>query len=621
MLQINNLNKSFGTRALFKDLTLTVNPKEKIGLVGRNGCGKSSLFRIILNEMDFDSGSINISKNYKIGYLKQNISFSEKTVLEETSRIFGGAENEMWKSKKILSGLGFSAADMDANPLELSGGFKIRIELAKLLLSDSDLLLLDEPNNYLDIAAIRHLKNFLKEWQREFILITHDRIFMDSVITHCAAIHRLSARKIEGQTQKLYAQIAKDEEIYEQTRKNLEKKRKQTEIFISRFRAKARLAGMVQSRIKTLQKQENAEKLESIEDLEFSFSRLPFPAAKMLDVNNLIFGYSPERILIENLNFQVLRKERICIAGKNGKGKSTLLKLLYGALNPLRGNIKCHPELKINYYAQSDIGTLNPLKTVFEEIISSDSSCLPQKARDIAGSMMFSGQDALKKISLLSGGEKARVLFGKILASPAHLLLLDEPTNHLDIESVQSLIDAIDEFEGSIILATHNEEILYGIAQKLIVFDGGRVFFFDGGYEDFLNFRGWEGENFSALELNRNSKKAAGTANTVSSSDPSQKRKLKSRLIQEKSKNINPLKEEIAAIENKIRTLEIAADENNKTLIQASLDKNIEVLSRLPKTIKEMHFEIEALYSALSEKSYVLEMKEKYYSQEINKLS
>ena len=270
MIKITDLSKSFDSRILFDNLNLSINAKERVGLVGRNGHGKTTLFKIILNEMDYDSGTISIPKNYKLGYLQQHISFSKNTAVDEACLALpSGEKDEKWKAEKILSGLGFSKDDMLKNPLDLSGGYKIRINLAKVLLSDADMLMLDEPNNYLDIVAIRWLSSFLRSWKGELMLITHDRNFMDSVITHCAAIHRTKARKVEGTTQKLYEQIEKEEEIYEKTRLNIEKKRKQTEIFIRRFRAKARLAGMVQSRIKSPEKQETLEELTQIEELIF----------------------------------------------------------------------------------------------------------------------------------------------------------------------------------------------------------------------------------------------------------------------------------------------------------------------------------------------------------------
>lgn len=605
MIKITDLNKTFGSRVLFDNLNLSINSKERVGLVGRNGHGKTTLFKIILGEMEYDSGSINIPKNYKIGYLQQHINFTKQTAVEEAC--LGLPENEKdekWKAEKILSGLGFSQSDMNKNPMDFSGGYKIRINLAKVLLSDADMLMLDEPNNYLDIVAIRWLIGFLRSWKGELLLITHDRSFMDSVVTHCAAIHRTKARKVEGNTQKLYEQIEKEEEIYEKTRVNAEKKRKQTEIFIRRFRAKARLAGMVQSRIKSLEKQETLDELTQIEDLDFSFSSLPFNAAKMMSVHNLKFGYTDDNILIKNLSFDILKRDRICVIGKNGKGKSTLLKVLAERLKAVSGSVKTHPDLKMAYFVQSDSANLNPLKTVYEEVLSTDSKCLPQKARNIAGSMMFSGDDALKKIEILSGGEKSRVLLGKILVKPAHLLLLDEPTNHLDIESCESLIDAINEFPGSVILVTHNEEILHNIADRLIVFDRDKVSVFEGSYQDFLNKNGWEDEG----DVLKN--KTAKNEKVLSREEVKKQRAL---IIQEKSKILKPLEDKISNLEKEIASKEKELNTNTENLIKASMEQNAAQLAEFSKTDKTLKKEIEQKYNDLQETTINFEQKSEYY--------
>ena len=606
MIKITDLNKSFGSRVLFDNLNLNVNEKERVGLVGRNGHGKTTLFKILLGEMDYDSGSVTMPKNYKVGYLEQHINFTKSTAIDEACTALQESEkDEKWKAEKILSGLGFSSSDMLKNPHEFSGGYKIRINLAKVLLSDSNMLMLDEPNNYLDIVAIRWLSGFLRAWKGELLLITHDRNFMDSVITHCAAIHRTKSRKVEGTTAKLYEQIEKEEEIYEKTRLNVEKKRKQTEIFIRRFRAKARLAGMVQSRIKCLEKQENMDELSEIENLDFSFSGINFHAAKMLGAHNVSFGYTPDNMLMQKLSFDILKKDRICVIGKNGKGKSTLLKLLADRLSASEGSIKKHPDLKTSYFVQSDSANLNPKKTIFEEIMNSDNDCLPQKARNISGAMMFGGDDSLKKIEVLSGGEKSRVLLGKILVKPCHLLLLDEPTNHLDMESCESLIDAVNEFQGSVILVTHNEELLHNIAEKLIIFDRGKASVFEGTYQDFLDSRGWEDEGGSLKQKNNKKGKIFSKEEI---------KKQRALLIQEKSKTLKPLEEKISGIEKEIAAKERELSVNTEKLIQASIEKDIAFLAEGPKNDKRLRTELDSLYNNFASFTDEFEKKTEHFN-------
>lgn len=417
MIKISGLNKAFTTKVLFDDLNLNINRGEKIGLVGRNGHGKSTLFQMILGNVEPDSGIISVPKGYKIGHLQQHLHFTKSTVLEECALgLPEGEEYETWQVEKILSGLGFSERDMERNPDEFSGGYQIRMNLAKLLVSSPDMLMLDEPNNYLDIVTIRWLEEFLREWEGEIILVTHDRGFMDAVVTHTIAIHRTKAIKVQGDTDKLYNQINQSEEIYEKTRLNEAKKRKQEEVFIAKFKAKASFASRAQSRVKKLEKQGEMKALEKIQDLELYFNSAPFAASQMLSVENLCFSYDGrEPYLIENFSIGVGNKERICIIGKNGKGKSTLLKILAGELEPSQGTIKKHPALKEGYFGQTNKLNLNENSTVVEEIMISDQSCTEWKARTIAGGLMFSDDQALKKSKSFPAVKKVEYFSEKFL--------------------------------------------------------------------------------------------------------------------------------------------------------------------------------------------------------------
>lgn len=497
MIKISNLNKSYGSQVLFEDLTFSINRGEKIGIVGRNGHGKSTLFQIMLGKSDYDSGTVTVPKNYKVGHLEQHLKFSKPTVLEECALgLPEDEEYETWQVEKVLFGLGFTETDMERNPNEFSGGYQIRMNLAKLLVSKPDMLMLDEPNNYLDIVTIRWLEEFLREWEGEVVLITHDRSFMDSVVTHVVAIHRQRAIKVEGDTEKLYNQINQEEEIYEKTRLNEAKKRKQEEIFIAKFKAKASFASRTQSRVKKLEKQGEMKALENIEDLELYFNCASFGANQMLSAEGVSFSYTGNApLMIDNFSLAVGKRDRICIIGKNGKGKSTLLKILAGELSPIAGSVTKHPILKEGYFGQTNKLSLKENATIVEEIMSADSSCNEGKARNIAGGLMFSGDSALKKIKFLSGGEKSRVMLGRILVTPCHLLFLDEPTNHLDMQSCDSLIEAIDNFDGSVVMVTHNEMHLRAVATKLVVFDQNQIRVYEGTYDEFLEDVGWSDED------------------------------------------------------------------------------------------------------------------------------
>ncbi|MGE0084411.1 MAG: ATP-binding cassette domain-containing protein [Desulfococcaceae bacterium] len=570
MISIENISKGFGGQTLFEDAGFRLNRRERVGLVGRNGHGKTTLFRIIIGEESPDAGAVIIPKNYRIGYVRQTIEFTENTVLKEGMKGLRGEETDhSWKVEKILFGLGFSQSDMDRSPMEFSGGFQVRLNLAKMLVSDPDLLLLDEPTNYLDITSIRWIQGFLNAWPREVMLITHDRGFMDKVVTHTVAIHRKKMRKIEGDTGKLYAQIAQDEEIYEKTRVNDERRRKEIELFISRFRAKARLANMVQSRVKTLGKMEKKDKLEELKNLDFSFRSKPFKGKNVMNVRNLSFAYEGQTKLIDNFAVSVGPGERICIVGKNGKGKTTLLRLIAGSLTPQSGEIVFNPNIVNGVYEQTNIKTLVDTRTVAEEILYSDAGVDQQKARNIAGAVMFEGDSALKKVSVLSGGEKSRVMLGKLLATPVNMLLLDEPTNHLDMESCDALLAAIDNFEGVVIMVTHNEMFLHAIAQRLIVFRDEGVEVFEGTYQDFLEKGGWQDEGMSAAKAEP--VMAREEKDNRPKISRKELRKLRSDVVTERSKLLKPVEDRIARIENDIDANEKKLEKLNAEMMEASL--------------------------------------------------
>ncbi|MBN1114910.1 MAG: ABC-F family ATP-binding cassette domain-containing protein, partial [Oligoflexia bacterium] len=496
MITITGISKSFGGQTLFENASLKINKGERVGLVGRNGHGKSTLLKMICGEEEYSDGSIVKPRNYKTGFLRQTLSFTENTAVDECCLSLDETERDAaWKAEKILTGLGFTEDMLRQNPLELSGGFQVRLNLAKLLVQKLDMLLLDEPNNYLDITSIRWLSDFLKKFRGEIILVTHDRAFMDSVVTHIAGIHRQRIRKIQGTTAKYYDSIEQEEEIHEKTRINEERKIRQMETFINKFRAKARQANMVQSRIKTLEKIKPLGKLSKIKNLNFNFNEAEFNGKFTINVRDISFGYEKGHELIRDLGFCGGYGDKICVIGKNGKGKTTLLKILSGALGDFGAEqLAYSANTKTAYYEQTNVVNLQPDNTVIEEIMLSSENIDMQTARNICGTMMFEDDNALKTISVLSGGEKCRVLLGKIMATPCNLLLLDEPTNHLDMDSCNSLLEALKIFGGTSIIVTHNEFFLRELAEKLIIFDNDTVTFFDGTYDLFLEKTGWNNE-------------------------------------------------------------------------------------------------------------------------------
>ncbi len=494
MIRVKDLSISFSGNTVFSDASFIINGRERVGLIGRNGSGKSTFLKLILKQLEPDSGVVEIPRGYRIGHLEQHIHFTHETVLEEICSVLPEErDHEGWKGENILYGLGFTYDDLYKDPKKFSGGYQVKLNLAKLLLMEPQMLLLDEPTNYLDIHSIRWLKEFLLDWEGELILITHDRGFMDSVITHTIVIHRNAFKKVPGNTKGVREKIAQEEEIYEKTRVNEDKQRQKTQEWIDRFGSKASQASRVQSRVKMLEKQDVKEKLSHVATLDFQFNHTPYGSKEnMVEVEHLTFGYNPEHLLIANLSFKVADGDKICIIGKNGKGKSTLLKLITQDLKAINGTTKINGKTEVGYFGQMNIDRLDGNRTVYEELQKVDERLPVSRVRQVCSNMMFNNDLANKKISVLSGGEKSRVMLGKILLKGANLLLLDEPTNHLDMESCDALLQAIKSFEGAVITVTHDESFLNEIANKLIIFDDNKTFTFEDSYEYFLKRVGWK---------------------------------------------------------------------------------------------------------------------------------
>lgn len=643
MIQIQNVSKSFGVQVLLDGASLLVGDHERVGLVGRNGCGKSTLFKMILGQECLDGGSIDIPKKYTLGYLQQHLNFTHATVHEEACSVLKPNEDgwlEEHKVEAILFGLGFDEESMHKSPSLLSGGFQIRLNLAKVLASEPDMLLLDEPTNYLDIVSMRWLSRFLRSWKGEVLLITHDHHFMDEVCTHTAGIFRHKIRKVKGTVEKLRETVAEEEEVAQRTQENEAKKKEQLEKVIERFRYKAAKAAMVQSKIKAAAKLATGERLTHERNLEFSFTEAGFPGKRMLQIKGLSFAYpnkgedgtvqgmGPE--LITDLTMEVFKGDRIAVIGPNGRGKTTLLNLIAKELQPTAGEISYNPNLQINYFGQTNINRLNLDNTVEEEIASAiEEVSQKSRARGLAGLMMFSGDNALKKVKVLSGGERSRVLLGKILASPCNMLLLDEPTNHLDMESIESLIDALEDYEGTALVVTHDEELLHAFATRLVVFDGGTCRIFEGTYADFLEKVGWASEKkpggansanikVSNIDVNSDSgtnrvENVAPAGNANATPRAKEDRKARADYIAERSKIIKPLEKKLAKIEEDIAKAEALGGELEAKLVTASESGDGNAITAIAKDMDDNKNLVDSLYAEWERTSAELEAaKDKY---------
>jgi len=609
MIQSKNLSKHFGAQELFENVTFQIGPRERVGLVGRNGTGKSTLFKLILGELAPDSGEITIPKGYKLGALEQHIHFTKPTVLEECTQVLNPEDFNEHEAEKILFGLGFSDEDLQKDPKSFSGGYQIRINLTKVLLKRPDLLLLDEPTNYLDIVSMRWLKSFLKNFPGEIMLITHDREFMDDVVTHTMGLHRRQLKKIKGDTAKFYEQILQDEEMYEKTRENLDKKRKEMEAFVERFKAKASKAAQAQSRMKALEKMSSMDKLGNIENLGFRFRFVECPGKQIAEVKHLAFAYDnkPEHALFHNLSFTINREDRIGIIGKNGKGKSTLLNVIGGTLDPFEGKVSFHPSAQIGHFGQTNINRLNMDNTIAEEIQSANGDLTISNVRNICGTMMFEGDLANKKIKVLSGGERARVLLGKILAKPANLLLLDEPTNHLDMESIESLTEEIGNFPGAVVIVTHSEIMLRNLATKLVIFHNGNAEFFNGTYDDFLEKIGWESEENKPKTV-----KAKLTEKEI--------KQKRAEIAVERGRLTKPVKEEIEKCEAEITKNEDLLNRINVELEKASQAMDSAKITDYTHAIGKLNQMIDELFEKLSNANENLEFINKKFDKELEQL-
>jgi len=564
-----------------------------MGLVGRNGSGKSTMFKLILGEEEASDGQVIIPKNYKIGALRQHLIFTEKTVREEAALALD--EEMKWDTyrvEKILFGLGFTQADLDRDPLDFSGGYQIRINLAKLLVTEPNLLLLDEPTNYLDILSLRWLKSFLRAFQGEVLLVTHDRDFMDGVCNHTMGIIRRDLFLIAGDTHRFYDQLAENEELYAKQKVSQDKKVKELEEFIAKNKARASTAALAQSKVKQLEKMDRMEDIGFDSTLKFDFQYKDTPAKVLLDVQDISFGYTPDNVLFKNISFTIEKGHCLAIIGKNGVGKSTLLNNLAKELTPLSGKVEYHGTTSTGHFGQTNISRLDPKSNVMDEIYAANPKLSAASVRSICGAMMFSGDNAEKKVSLLSGGEKSRVMLGQILSRPSNLLFLDEPTHHLDIDSIEALTVAIKNFQGSSIIVSHSEELLRRVADRLIIFSKDGAELFDGGYDMFLEKKGWDED-----EVEETVVKKKKTANPMSKEN----KKLKNIIVKERSRATSPLRKEVEKAEKFIMQGETQIKKYHQELVEASNTNDSSKVMEVSKLVADLEAEVEAKFERMEQ--------------------
>jgi ATP-binding cassette subfamily F protein 3 len=603
MITLNHIQKQFGSKVLFKDCSLQIGVRDRIGLIGPNGSGKTTLFRMILGEESIDGGEIQIAKEVKIGYLSQEvIPFSGNTVLnevlksvatvislqekmkileEELSSIQDPKEQERLakeygklqerytvlggygleaEAKSILQGLGFKERDFARPTEELSGGWLMRIALAKILLQSPDLLLLDEPTNHLDLASLIWVEEFLINYPGAMVIVSHDRVFLNHLIDR---IVEIEAQKIDlyyGDYDRYLEEKEARRQILEATYKTQQRKIEQTERFIERFRAKNTKSSQVQSRIKMLEKLERIELPQEKKEIRFRFPIPPRSGHKVIEVKNLHKSYG-ETVVYRGMDLNLYRGDKVALVGPNGAGKSTLLKILAGVLDFEEGEVELGKNVTRAYFAQNQFDLLHPGNTVFEELLSIATDESQTELRTLLGTFLFSGDEVEKKVLVLSGGEKSRLVLAKMLLKPANFILLDEPTSHLDIPSRNVLEMALKQFQGTICLITHDRHLINEIANKVIEIDHGVPQLFLGNYDDYI----YKKQKLQLEEVKRGVKKE------VEGKEKSLKKKSKYMVKEERrvrAQQMDQYRRQLANLEKRVQEIERSLHEATKTLDQ-----------------------------------------------------
>ena len=487
MLTIDHISMEFSSRPVLDDITFLINRKERIALVGKNGAGKTTLLRLIAGEYQPTSGRIAKETDMTIGYLPQVMLFHDDRTLREEMMLVAHEDEARFVAEmdRTVIGLGFERRDFDRPCSEFSGGWRMRIELAKILLSHPDLLLLDEPTNHLDIESIQWLEDFLKSSPSAVLMVSHDRAFIDNV---CNRTIEITLGRIYDYNVNYSRFVELRKERHEQqvrAYQNQQKMIQDTEEFIERFRYKATKAVQVQSRIKQLEKLERLEvDLEDTSRLNLRFPPAPRSGDFPLIIEDLRKDFGSHNVF-HDVTFTIRRGEKVAFVGKNGEGKTTLVKCIMGQLDYL-GTLKIGHNVKIGYFAQNQAALLDENLTVFETIDYVAVGDIRTKIRDILGAFMFGGEASDKKVKVLSGGERSRLAMIRLLLEPCNLLILDEPTNHLDMQSKDVLKAALQDFNGTLICVSHDRDFLNGLVSKVYEFGGGRVKEHLGGIYDFL---------------------------------------------------------------------------------------------------------------------------------------
>ncbi|MCY0992478.1 ABC-F family ATP-binding cassette domain-containing protein [Nannocystis sp. ILAH1] len=615
-----NVSLGFGKKTIVEALNLRIGREDRIGLIGPNGSGKSTLLRMLANEQGTDRGTIRFARAVRVGYLSQDLKLGGGQTLTsfvvgsvpgraELERALAEAEREMATAEqsgdedtmmtaaerladahtrtadfdtqytehealRILAGLGFQPEDAARDLDEFSGGWKMRAVLASLLFQQPDLLLLDEPTNHLDLPSVAWFAAYLKRYRRAFVLVSHDREFLNEQIDRVVSFEPEGIRQFSGDYEGYKRQRAEEEVVLENKAKNLAREREKTEQFIERFRAQATKAAAVQSRIKMLEKMDEVRLFERRQVMGFDFPPCERTGNESLRVDGLRKAYGA-RVVLDKVDLSVRRGEKIGIIGVNGAGKTTLLRTIAGELQADGGSITFGNKIKVGYYAQHHADALRSERTVFEEVAAVDPSAGQTRVRTILGAFLFSGDDVEKPIRVLSGGERARVALAKLLLKPGNLLLMDEPTNHLDLDSSESLAEALKTYDGTLLFVSHNRSFVRALATRIWDVEGGKVETYPGTLDEYMDSsrRRRDGEppaapgrtagaTRPAEHVQKSRSEAPGRNDKVPAdrSEPAKPgrdaRRREAERRSERNRVLGPLRKRVAAMEGEIAALE-----------------------------------------------------------------
>lgn len=635
MLSVQGLGLHHSGNYLFRDVNFTIKKEDKIGLVGKNGAGKSTLLKMLSGEISFYEGNVVPEGNITIGFLKQDLDFVKgRTVWDETMQAFEqinamkaeleevnhqlatrtdyesqayhnlihrmtelndllhhhDAYNLEGDMEKVLLGLGFKADDFNKITDEFSGGWRMRIELAKLLLQKNDLMLLDEPTNHLDMESIIWLENFLKDYPGAIVLVSHDKQFMTAVCNRTFDINNKKIDDYKANYSKYLTLRAERREKLEQAKKNQDAEIKQMEDNINRFRASATKASFAQSLIKKLEKIERIElDNEDVSKFNIRFQQSVVPGKVIFEAENLGKSYGDKKVF-DQVDFFVQRGQKIALLGQNGQGKTTLAKILAGEIKDYTGSWTLGHNVNIGYFAQNQEEVLNPNKTVLEEAEDAATEETRPRVRDLLGSFLFQGDAVTKKTRVLSGGERNRLALCKLLLRPFNTLIMDEPTNHLDIQSKEIIKLALQNYDGTLIVISHDREFLQGLCDKIFEFRDGKMKEFLGNIDEYLEFR--QKESIREISIEKAKLEIGNKLQDTREEKPSTNNQKPVAISKEQKQLQNKIKkaeEKIADYEKEIATLEEIFSKANPT------DEELVKYSRLKQELTEIMEEWETL--------------------------